>query len=127
MRTQTRSSARALEAVADVAKSLDIACSAADRARMELDGHPSEVADRLSRQLEYLRGVTDLLRHEAERTLRQDASLRFSGPSALNAAIDCTKRLYRRHDVTPLEKGIRRGFEMAIAALITVLALYLVE
>lgn len=72
VRSESKSSARAIEAINDAAELLEIAHRAVRRAQNELRDPPVAVADRLAQQLEYLRGVTEVLRHEVERASHQD-------------------------------------------------------
>jgi hypothetical protein len=65
---QPESTTRALRAAADVAELLGMAHHALCRARVELDGEPLLLADRLAWKLEYLRSAIDELRCEAARS-----------------------------------------------------------
>lgn len=67
MPASRESTARALDAVAEVADLFKLAHCAVDRARGELKGDALDVANRLSLQLQYLRNVVEVLRHEAGR------------------------------------------------------------
>lgn len=67
MQASPESTSRALEAVAEIAALFNLAHCAVDRARGELKGDALDVADRLSLQLQYLRNVVEVLRHEAGR------------------------------------------------------------
>src|SRR4051812_6860846 len=58
---------RAPEAVYEFMDLLRLAHGALNRAQAELEGETSRLASRLSRQLTYLRGVGELLEHEATR------------------------------------------------------------
>ena len=58
---------RAPDAVYELIDLLRLAHSAVNRAHLELDGEASNLASRLSSQLGYLRGVSELLEHEATR------------------------------------------------------------
>lgn len=62
---------RALDAVAEAAYFLGQAHGAVRRAQVELHGDAASVAERLSLQLQYLRKVADVLRHEIERLSRE--------------------------------------------------------
>ena len=59
--------ARALNAVDDTAELLALAERAVDRARTECSGEALAVADRLKQQIQFLRKVAGLLRHEIKR------------------------------------------------------------
>lgn len=67
MQTSPESASGALDAIAEVAELFNLAHCAVDRARSELKGDALCVADRLSLQLQYLRNVIEVLRHEATR------------------------------------------------------------
>lgn len=58
---------RAPEAVHELIDLLRLAHGAVVRAQSQLQGEASNVASRLSRQLAYLRGVAEVLEHEATR------------------------------------------------------------
>jgi hypothetical protein len=58
---------RAPQAVYELIDLLRLAQSAIDRAQIELQGDVADLASRLSRQVTYLRGVSELLEHEATR------------------------------------------------------------
>ena len=58
---------RAPDGVYELLDLLRLAQNAIARAQPELEGEASNLAERLSRQLGYLRGVSDLLEHEATR------------------------------------------------------------
>ena len=58
---------RAPEAVYELIDLLKLAHGAVNRAQLELQGEASNLASRLSSQLVYLRGVSELLEHEATR------------------------------------------------------------
>jgi hypothetical protein len=59
---------RAPDAVYELIDLLKLAHSAVNRAHPELDGEAANLAARLSSQLGYLRGVSELLEHEATRS-----------------------------------------------------------
>jgi hypothetical protein len=67
MAPPSKSVARALAAVRDAAELLELAQRAVERAREELQSDALDVADRLSRQIEFLRKVAEVLGHEAGR------------------------------------------------------------
>lgn len=71
----SNSIARALNATADAADLLKLTHRAVHRAQLELDGDAKDVAERLSQQLQYLREVADVLRHEIERIARQEGPM----------------------------------------------------
>ena len=79
MPDSSRSIARALGAVDDAAELLRLAQGAAERARVETQGDALGVAERLSQQIQFLRKVNDLLRHEIERAERERGSLLPAG------------------------------------------------
>ncbi|MEA3192853.1 MAG: hypothetical protein QOD26_1186 [Betaproteobacteria bacterium] len=58
---------RAPDGVYELIDLLRLAQNAIGRAQPGLHGEASNLAERLSRQLAYLRGVSDLLEHEATR------------------------------------------------------------
>lgn len=58
---------RAPEPVYELIELLKLAHGAVNRAQRELQGEASDLASRLSSQLVYLRGVSELLEHEATR------------------------------------------------------------
>lgn len=58
---------RALEGASDLMGLLSLAQGAALRARAGCEGDAYAVAERLSRHIDYLRNVAELLRHEIER------------------------------------------------------------
>ncbi len=66
---------RAPEAVYELIDLLKLAHSAVNRARPELHGEASNLAARLSSQLGYLRGVSELLEHEATRSRTTEMQL----------------------------------------------------
>jgi hypothetical protein len=57
---------RALEGASDLSELLTLAQGAAQRVRAGAEGDAYGVAERLSRHLDYLRNVAELLRHELE-------------------------------------------------------------
>lgn len=59
--------ARALSAVDDTAELLALAERAVERARADCSGEALAVADRLRQQIQFLRKVAGLLRHEIKR------------------------------------------------------------
>jgi hypothetical protein len=67
MPDSSQSVARALSAVADAAQLIDLAQGAVERACTEVHGEAQDVAVRLSQQLQFLRNVAEVLRHEIER------------------------------------------------------------
>jgi len=67
--------ARALDAAAELTDLLRLAHSAVHRVHVEVSGDAHSVAGRLSEQLEYLRRVADVLRHETERLSRQQGAM----------------------------------------------------
>jgi hypothetical protein len=67
-RAESRSTARALYAAADVVELLGMAYRALCRTRIELDADLVVQADRLAHKLEYLRGEVDMLRYRAARS-----------------------------------------------------------
>lgn len=75
MPDSSNSIARALGAVTDAAQLMDLAHGAVERARADVRGDALEVADRLSRQLQFMREVAEVLRHEIERVAREEGSL----------------------------------------------------
>lgn len=83
MPDSSQSAARALAAVTDSAELLKLAHGAVERARSEVYGDALGVADRLSQQIQFLRKVAELLRHEIERLERERKAL----APAVSAAI----------------------------------------
>jgi Trm5-related predicted tRNA methylase len=75
----SKSVARALAAVRDAAELLELAQRAVERARVELRSDALGVADRLSQQIQFLRKVTEVLGHEAERP----GTRATAGPAAI--------------------------------------------
>lgn len=75
MPDSSKSTARALGAVADCRELLRLAQGAAERACAEVDGDAGGVANRLSRQLQFLMKITEVLRHEIERLERRRKAL----------------------------------------------------
>ena len=80
----SQSTARALAAVADSTELLKLAHGAVERARSDVTGDALGVADRLSQQIQFLRKVTELLRHEIERLERERKALAPSITTALD-------------------------------------------
>ena len=79
----SKSAARALAAVSDSTELLKLAHGAVERARTEVYGDALGVADRLSQQIQFLRRMAELLRHEIERLERERKAL----APAVSAAI----------------------------------------
>lgn len=75
MPDSTKSIARALGGVDDAAELLKLAHGAAERARAEVYGDALGVADRLAQQIQFMRKVCELLRHEIERLERERKAL----------------------------------------------------
>ncbi len=64
------------EALQELRALVQLAHSAATRAQVVLCGEPFELAGRISQHLRYLRGVSELLIHEATREEQQPGNLR---------------------------------------------------
>ena len=88
MPDSSKSIARALGAVDDAGELLKLAQGAVERARVEVQGEALGVAERLSQQIEFLRRVADLLRHEIERLERERQALPAAGPVAISDRSD---------------------------------------
>lgn len=86
MSDSNQSTARALGAVDDASELLGLAERAVERARAECTADALGVAERLKQQIQFLRKVARLLRHEIERP--QDAAQPALNPpeSALDPA-----------------------------------------
>ncbi len=84
MQDSSKSTARALGAVDDAAELLGLAERAVDRARRDCSGEALGVAERLRQQIQFLRKVNGLLRHEI---MRPEGEPRTLGSSDL-ASID---------------------------------------
>lgn len=70
-----KSAARALAAVSDSTELLKLAHGAVERARAEVYGDALGVTNRLSQQIQFLRSMAELLRHEIERLERERKAL----------------------------------------------------
>lgn len=84
MPDSSKSTARALGAVADADELLKLAHGAVERARTEVSGDALGVADRLSQQLKFLRKIAEVLRHEIERLERERDALPPPNPAAIH-------------------------------------------
>ena len=69
-----KSSAHVLEAISAVGELLEMAIRVVRISQRELEGDAFALAARLSCQLEYLRGVAELLRHETKCHAGQEGS-----------------------------------------------------
>jgi hypothetical protein len=78
---------RAPEGVYELIDLLKLAHGAVNRARIELDGEASSLAARLSSQLGYLRGVSELLEHEATRSGTSTSPTEVKSPQLASAAV----------------------------------------
>ena len=77
---------RAPEAVYELMDLLKLAHSAVNRAQLELQGEASALALRLSSQLAYLRGVSELLEHEATRATASTSTCGAQPPALANTS-----------------------------------------
>lgn len=71
---------RAVRATSELADLLKLAYGAAHRVRWELSGDAHQVAGRLSRHLDYLQRVAELLRHEVQRAQPGPTSAALATP-----------------------------------------------
>lgn len=79
---------RAPEAVYELMDLLKLAHGAVNRAQLELQGEALGLASRLSSQLAYLRGVSELLEHEATRTTASPSTCGAQPPALVNASAE---------------------------------------
>jgi hypothetical protein len=84
MQDSSKSVARALGAVDDAAELLGLAERAVDRARTDCSGEALGVAERLRQQIQFLRKVTGLLRHEIKRAEGEPRELGSSEPARID-------------------------------------------
>ena len=84
MQDSSKSIARALGAVDDAAELLGLAERAVDRARRDCSGEALGVAERLRQQIQFLRKVNELLRHEIKRPESETRALGSPEPASID-------------------------------------------